>query len=145
MTGTGAGTGRIGIGRIGTGKTGTGEVGTGKIGVGTIEREEAREGREAGCMMLALRRSVLGFAPGDLLLVVPEATAEGGELVVDLHGRVGRHGGGPILGVIVGAVRQRVLPGCKQVPRATAATTGAPKDPRRIDPRTLPRGCTGAS
>lgn len=62
----------------------------------------------SGCRMLRLKRAVAGLAPGDLLLVAPGVEPEGGELVVDGRGRVGRHGGGPVLGVIVGIVRRGV-------------------------------------
>jgi hypothetical protein len=60
----------------------------------------------SGCRMLRLRRGAAGFRPGDLLLVVPGAEPEGGEWVIDLKGRLGRHGGGPVWGIVVGVVRQ---------------------------------------
>ena len=62
-----------------------------------------------GFRVVRLKRAVLGFEPSDLLLVDPDLTPEGGELVIDLRGRIGRHGGGPVRGVIVGAVRKRSL------------------------------------
>jgi len=52
-----------------------------------------------------VRRPVAGFRPGDLLYVVDDVEPEGGELVIDRHGRVGRHGGGPVLGIVVAALR----------------------------------------
>lgn len=60
----------------------------------------------SGCRMVRLRRAAAGFHRGDLLLVVPGAEPEGGEFVIELDGRVGRHGGGPVWGVIVGVVRR---------------------------------------
>ena len=60
----------------------------------------------SGCRMLRLRRRTAGFAPGDLLLVVPGAEPEGGEWVIDMKGRLGRHGGGPVWGIVVGVVRR---------------------------------------
>lgn len=61
---------------------------------------------ESGCRAFRVRRAVAGFAEGDLLLVVPGAEPEGGEWVVDLQGRLARHGGGPVYGIVVGVVRQ---------------------------------------
>ena len=52
-----------------------------------------------------LRRDAAGLSRGDLLYVVPGAVPEGGEFVIDLQFRVGRHGGGPVFGVIVGVLR----------------------------------------
>ena len=63
--------------------------------------------RGSGCRIFRLRRDKAGLAKGDLLMVVPGAIPEGGEFVVDLKGRVGRHGGGPVMGVIVGVVKER--------------------------------------
>ncbi len=60
----------------------------------------------SGCRMVRLRRAAAGFARGDLLLVVPGIDPEGGEFVIDMLGRLGRHGGGPVWGVVVGAVRR---------------------------------------
>ncbi|MHC4955299.1 MAG: hypothetical protein ACYTGZ_15705 [Planctomycetota bacterium] len=71
--------------------------------------------------MFRMRRDKAGLAKGDLLMVVPAAVSggavpggavpEGGEFVIDLEGRVCRHdaslGGGPVMGVIVGVVRDR--------------------------------------
>ena len=65
----------------------------------------------SGCRMFRLTRRAAGFEIGDLLLVAPGTEPEGGELVIDLRGRVGRHGGGPVLGVVVGAVRRAPGPG----------------------------------
>lgn len=62
--------------------------------------------RGNGCRVFRVRRAAAGFSPGDLLLVAPDAEPEGGELVVFLDGRVGRHGGGPVRGVVVGAIRR---------------------------------------
>lgn len=58
-----------------------------------------------GCRVYRLRRAAAGFASGDLLFVVPGLTPEGGEFVIDVEGRFGRHGGGPVFGVVVGVVR----------------------------------------
>ena len=62
------------------------------------------------CCMFRLRRAAAGFAKGDCLCVVRGQQPEGGELVVDLEGRVGRHGGGPVYGIVVGAVRETRRP-----------------------------------
>ena len=62
-----------------------------------------------GFRVVCLKRAALGFEPRDLLLVDPAIEPEGGELVIDSRGRVARHGGGPVRGVIVGAIRRRVL------------------------------------
>jgi len=61
----------------------------------------------SGCRMVRLRKKTAGFLPGDLLMVAPGAEPEGGEWVIDLNGRLGRHGGGPVWGVVVGVVRRR--------------------------------------
>jgi hypothetical protein len=60
----------------------------------------------SGCRAFRLERAMAGFRRGDVLLVAPGVEPEGGELVVDLEGRLGRHGGGPVLGVVVGVVRR---------------------------------------
>jgi len=60
----------------------------------------------SGCRMFRLRRALAGFLPGDLLIVAPGVEPEGGEFVIDLEGRFGRHGGGPVQGVVVGVVRK---------------------------------------
>ena len=93
-------------------QVGAGQVGAGQIRAGQIEavQEEPAVLAGSGCRMVRLRQSVAGFAAGDLLLVAPDAEAQGGELVVDLQGRVGRYGGGAVWGVIVGAVRRAVAP-----------------------------------
>jgi hypothetical protein len=67
--------------------------------------EETRPMEGAGLRFVRLSRAGAGLAAGDLLLVRPGAVPEGGEIVIDLHGRVGRHGGGPVWGVVVGAIR----------------------------------------
>ena len=67
----------------------------------------SRSAGGAGLRFLRLHRPGAGFAPGDLVLVRRGAIPEGGEIVIDLHGRVGRHGGGPVWGVVVGAIRNR--------------------------------------
>jgi len=71
------------------------------------ERRGASGGvlRGEGCRVFRLQRNKAGLSKGDLLMVVPDAIPEGGEYVIDLEGRVCRHGGGPVLGVIVGVVR----------------------------------------
>ncbi|MFQ5845139.1 MAG: hypothetical protein ACE5JG_09155 [Planctomycetota bacterium] len=61
---------------------------------------------EGGCRAFRLDRAAAGFRRGDVLLVAPGVEPEGGELVVDLEGKLGRHGGGPVLGVVVGVVRR---------------------------------------
>jgi hypothetical protein len=61
--------------------------------------------RAVGYRTFRVERPTAGFRTGDLLFVVPGMTPEGGEFVIDLHGRLGRHGGGPVWGVVVGAVR----------------------------------------
>lgn len=82
--------------------------------------------RGNGCRVFRLRRDKAGLAKGDLIMVVPVAAAEGGgqecaepeggEIVVDLQGRVGRHAGGrnadgrsggPVWGVVVGVIHER--------------------------------------
>jgi len=63
--------------------------------------------RGDGCRVFRMQRDKGTFSRGDLLMVVPDAVPEGGEYVIDLEGRVGRHGGGPVLGVVVGVVRKR--------------------------------------
>ena len=63
--------------------------------------------RGGGCRVFRLQRDKAGLSKGDLLMVAPDAIPEGGEYVIDLEGRVCRHGGGPVLGVIVGVVRHR--------------------------------------
>jgi len=63
--------------------------------------------RGEGCRVFRMQRDKVGLSKGDLLMVVPDAIPEGGEYVIDLNGRVCRHGGGPVLGVIVGVVRKR--------------------------------------
>lgn len=103
-----------------------------------LVREGLLEGGRP-CKTLVLRRPVLGFDAGDLLLVVPGAEAEGGELVVDSSGRVGRHGGGPIWGVIVGAVRRRVL-GRGQTQGQRRPAPPRPLSVLRLDPRGSVRG-----
>jgi len=65
-------------------------------------------GCAAGCRVVRVRRSAAGFACGDLLFVALDEPPEGGEVVIDLQGRLGRHGGGPVWGVVVGAVRKEV-------------------------------------
>jgi len=60
----------------------------------------------SGCRMVRLRRAMAGFLPGDLLIVAPGVEPEGGEFVIDLEGRFGRHGGGLVQGVVVGVVRK---------------------------------------
>jgi hypothetical protein len=64
--------------------------------------------RAAGYRVFRVERPTAGFRAGDLLFVVPGMTPEGGEYVIDLYGRLGRHGGGPVTGVVVGAVRSPV-------------------------------------
>jgi hypothetical protein len=61
--------------------------------------------RGNGCRVFRLQRDKVGLSKGDLLMVVADAIPEGGEFVIDLEGRVCRHGGGPVMGVIVGVVR----------------------------------------
>ena len=61
--------------------------------------------RGGGCRVFRLQRDKAGLSKGDLLMVVPDAIPEGGEYVIDLQGRVCRHGGGPVMGVIVGIVK----------------------------------------
>ena len=82
--------------------------------------------RGNGCRVFRLRRDKAGLAKGDLIMVVPVtgrrgagpegAEPEGGEIVVDLQGRVGRHAGGrnadgrsggPVWGVVVGVIHER--------------------------------------
>jgi len=88
------------------------KVEAGDVEAGQVEavQEEPAVLRGSGCRMVRLRQPAAGFAAGDLLLVAPDAEAQGGELVVDLQGRVCRHGGGAVWGVIVGAVRRAVSP-----------------------------------
>ena len=77
-------------------------------GVNLSERRRARAAgvlRGDGCRVFRMQRDKGSFSRGDLLMVVPDAVPEGGEYVIDLEGRVGRHGGGPVLGVVVGIVR----------------------------------------
>ncbi|MHC4223009.1 MAG: hypothetical protein ACYSX0_03145 [Planctomycetota bacterium] len=72
--------------------------------------EEVRTPRgTSGFRVFEVARPVAGFGRGDLLFVVPESAPEGGELVVDLERRLCRHGGGRVLGVVVGALRNRAL------------------------------------
>ena len=90
---------------------------------------------------------------GDLLLVVTDAVPEGGEFVIDWHGRLGRHGGGPVRGVVVGVVRggaaaraaaKRVVP--RPVRRARRPARADPRvrsDPR--EPESDPRGACAPS
>jgi len=59
------------------------------------------------CRTFRLRRDAAGLARGDLLFVIPGAVPEGGEFVIDHQFRLGRHGGGPVWGVVVGMVRRR--------------------------------------
>ena len=78
--------------------------------------------------LLRLQRSVgvfgAAFQRGDVLVVMPGARPEGGEIVIDMDGRVGRHGGGPVWGIVVGAVRQRALkPPAKSTIRANPRPT----------------------
>ena len=61
---------------------------------------------QSGCRVYRLKRTAAGFREGDILLVLPGAEPEGGEIIIDLEGRLGRHGGGPVAGVVVGAVRR---------------------------------------
>ncbi|MHC4932489.1 MAG: hypothetical protein ACYTGV_09910 [Planctomycetota bacterium] len=63
----------------------------------------------SGFRVFEVVRTVAGFGRGDLLFVAPESEPDGGELVVDLERRVCRHGGGRVLGVVVGALRSRAL------------------------------------
>ena len=63
--------------------------------------------RGDGCRVFRMQRDKGSFSRGDLLMVAPDAVPEGGEFVIDLEGRVARHGGGPVLGVVVGVVRKR--------------------------------------
>jgi len=60
-----------------------------------------------GCRTFRLRRDAAGLRRGDLVFVVPGARPEGGEFVIDHQFRLGRHGGGPVWGVVVGMVRRR--------------------------------------
>jgi hypothetical protein len=83
----------------GAGVLGSGVLGSGVLGSGVL--------RGNGCRMFRMQRDKGQFSRGDLLMVVPDAVPEGGEYVIDLEGRVGRHGGGPVLGVVVGIVRNR--------------------------------------
>ena len=76
----------------------------------TVEEMRVSEGvparvPEGGCRTFRLRRDAAGLSRGDLLLVIPGARPEGGEFVIDHHFRLGRHGGGPVWGVVVGMVR----------------------------------------
>ena len=61
--------------------------------------------RGEGCRVFRMQRDKGSFSRGDLLMVAPDTVPEGGEYVIDLEGRVGRHGGGPVIGVVVGIVR----------------------------------------
>jgi hypothetical protein len=63
--------------------------------------------RERRCRTFRLRRDAAGLERGDLVIVIPGARPEGGEFVIDHHFRLGRHGGGPVWGVVVGMVRRR--------------------------------------
>ncbi|MGQ0613943.1 MAG: hypothetical protein ACT4PV_09430 [Planctomycetaceae bacterium] len=60
----------------------------------------------SGCRIFRMRTKGAGFHAGDLLLVLPDLQPEGGELVIDALGRVGRYGGGAVQGVVVGVVRR---------------------------------------
>ena len=76
----------------------------------TVEELRVSEGVPEGvpegcCRTFRLRRDAAGLSRGDLLLVIPGAQPEGGEFVIDHHFRLGRHGGGPVWGVVVGMVR----------------------------------------
>ncbi|MHC4847223.1 MAG: hypothetical protein ACYTEG_02080 [Planctomycetota bacterium] len=73
----------------------------------TVDEVRVSEPRPAeGCRTFRLRRNAAGLARGDLLFVIPGAQPEGGEFVIDHHFRLGRHGGGPVFGVVVGMVRE---------------------------------------
>ena len=52
--------------------------------------------------MFRMQRSKGELSRGDLLMVATDAVPEGGEYVIDLQGRVCKHGGGPVMGVVVG-------------------------------------------
>ncbi|MHC4937758.1 MAG: hypothetical protein ACYTHK_02160 [Planctomycetota bacterium] len=65
----------------------------------------SQPGPDEGCRTFRLRRNAAGLRRGDLLFVIPGARPEGGEFVIDPHFRLGRHGGGPVWGVVVGMVR----------------------------------------
>jgi hypothetical protein len=75
---------------------------------GQVEEVRAPDGAH-GFRVFQVSRTVAGFGRGDLLFVVPRSEPEGGELVVDLEGRLCRHGGGRVLGVVVGALRSPAL------------------------------------
>ena len=62
---------------------------------------------ESRCRTFRLRRDAAGLERGDVVIVIPGARPEGGEFVIDHHFRLGRHGGGPVWGVVVGMVRRR--------------------------------------
>jgi hypothetical protein len=71
------------------------------------EVREKPERSERSVRMFRLRRNAAGLSRGDLLYVVPGAIPEGGEFVIDDEFRLGRHGGGPVWGVVVGMVRTK--------------------------------------
>jgi hypothetical protein len=78
--------------------------------------------------MFRLRRNAAGLDRGDLLYVVPGAVPEGGEFVIDPEFRLGRHGGGPVWGVVVGMVRKQSNPG--QLNSAQANSAQVKRRPR---------------
>lgn len=116
--------------------------------------------RPSTCRMFRLRRDAAGFSAGDLLLVTTDAVPEGGEFVIDWHGRLCRHGGGPVRGVIVGVVRggaaaraaaarvrvgraevarARPRPAARRVQKCAAADGEAPEERARPHPEVVHR------
>jgi hypothetical protein len=72
-----------------------------------VSEPGAAAGWEGSCRTFRLRRDAAGLERGDLVIVIPGARPEGGEFIIDHHFRLGRHGGGPVWGVVVGMVRRR--------------------------------------
>ena len=97
------------------------------------EKRGQSERSERSVRMFRLRRNAAGLVRGDLLYVVPGAVPEGGEFVIDPEFRLGRHGGGPVWGVVVGMVRKQSNPAqvnsaqVKRRPRPSGAP--APRSP----------------